>query len=91
MFEDGFIEVCNQGPSSLNLKDLPAEVRGHSGPGNRVYDSHRAQIGAYFLLIEEATVVRPPHEIIMLGDGRRGMVENTADLRECGSEDRRPD
>jgi CRISPR-associated exonuclease Cas4 len=49
--------------------------------GNRVYDSHRAQLGVYLLLIEEETGVRPSHGFIVLGDGRRVMVENTPELR----------
>ena len=47
----------------------------------RVYDSHRAQMGVYFLLIEEATGIRPPHGFIVTGDGERVKIENTEKLR----------
>jgi CRISPR/Cas system-associated exonuclease Cas4 (RecB family) len=47
----------------------------------RVWPSHRAQMGVYFILIEEEMGVRPPHGFIVLGDGTRQMIENTADLR----------
>jgi len=47
----------------------------------RLYDSHRIQVGAYLLLIEEAYGVRPPYGIVVLGDGRETKVPNTARLR----------
>jgi CRISPR-associated exonuclease Cas4 len=47
----------------------------------RVYDSHRAQMGVYFILLEETTGVRPPHGFIVLGSGERVKVENTDQLR----------
>jgi CRISPR/Cas system-associated exonuclease Cas4 (RecB family) len=43
---------------------------------------HRAQLGVYFMLIEEEVRVRPPHGFVVLGDGTRHRVENTEDLRE---------
>lgn len=46
-----------------------------------VRDSHRAQLGAYFLLVEEVLRIRPMHGCIVLGDGTRERVENTAELR----------
>jgi CRISPR-associated exonuclease Cas4 len=42
---------------------------------------HRAQLGVYFLLIEEQFRIRPPHGFIVCGDGSRHRVENTAELR----------
>jgi CRISPR-associated exonuclease Cas4 len=42
---------------------------------------HRAQVGVYFLLIEEETGVLPPYGLIELSDGSRHRVENTAELR----------
>jgi CRISPR-associated exonuclease Cas4 len=42
---------------------------------------HRAQLGVYFLLIEEELRIRPPHGFIVCGDGTRHLVENTEDLR----------
>ena len=47
----------------------------------RLYDSHRIQVGAYLLLIEEAYGLRPPYGIVVLGDGREAKVPNTARLR----------
>jgi CRISPR-associated exonuclease Cas4 len=47
----------------------------------RVYDSHRAQMGVYFILLEEETGVRPPHGFIVTGDGTRHRVENSPELR----------
>jgi CRISPR-associated exonuclease Cas4 len=48
----------------------------------RVFDSHRAQLGCYFILVEEETGVRPPHGFIVTGQGTRHQVENTPELRE---------
>jgi hypothetical protein len=42
---------------------------------------HRAQIGVYFLLIEEELRVRPPHGFVVCGDGTRHRVQNTEELR----------
>jgi CRISPR/Cas system-associated exonuclease Cas4 (RecB family) len=50
--------------------------------GNRVDDSHVAQLATYFILIEEETGARPTHGFISLGSGKRVRVENTAELRE---------
>jgi CRISPR-associated exonuclease Cas4 len=50
--------------------------------GTWVYDSHRAQLAVYFILIEEAYGVRPPHGFIVLGNGHREKVENTPEIRE---------
>jgi CRISPR-associated exonuclease Cas4 len=47
----------------------------------RVWPSHRAQMGCYFLLIEEELRIRPLHGFIVLGDGTRHMIENTEELR----------
>ena len=47
----------------------------------RLYDSHRIQIGAYLLLVEEAYDVRPPYGVVVLGDGREAKIKNTARLR----------
>jgi hypothetical protein len=54
----------------------------------RVYDDRRAQMGVYFLLIEEQVGIRPPHGYISLGTGERVKVENTDEL---GAGHRRPD
>ena len=50
--------------------------------GSRIYDSHRGQLGCYFILIEEETGDRPTHGFISLGSGERMRVENTPELRE---------
>jgi CRISPR-associated exonuclease Cas4 len=42
---------------------------------------HRAQMGCYFLLVEEELRIRASHRFIVLGDGTRHRVENTAELR----------
>ena len=47
----------------------------------RVRDAHRAQLGVYFLLIEDQLGVRPPYGVIVLGDRSRHRVENTEGLR----------
>ena len=42
---------------------------------------HRAQLGVYFLLIEDQLGVRPTHGFIVCGDGTRHRVENDDELR----------
>ena len=42
---------------------------------------HRAQMGVYFLVIEDQLGVRPPHGFIVTGDGTRHRVENDDALR----------
>ena len=42
---------------------------------------HRAQMGVYFLLVEEQFGTRPSHGFIVCGDGTRHRIENTGDLR----------
>ena len=42
---------------------------------------HRAQMGVYFLLIEEELRIRPSHGFIVCGDGTRHRIENTEELR----------
>ena len=37
---------------------------------SRVYDSHKVQLGTYFILIEEETGIRPPYGYISLARGR---------------------
>jgi CRISPR-associated exonuclease Cas4 len=46
-----------------------------------VWPSHRAQLGVYFVLIEDQLNVRPTHGFIVCGDGTRHRVENTEELR----------
>ncbi|RUL84606.1 PD-(D/E)XK nuclease family protein [Tautonia sociabilis] len=47
----------------------------------RLQDSHRLQLGVYLLLVEERYGVRPPHGVVILGDGSRAKVKNTEALR----------
>jgi CRISPR-associated exonuclease Cas4 len=47
----------------------------------QVHDSHRAQMGVYFILIEEETGQRPPYGVIVTGNGSREIVRNTDELR----------
>ena len=42
---------------------------------------HRAQMGTYFLLVEEQLRIRPSHGFIVCGDGSRHRIENSDDLR----------
>jgi hypothetical protein len=45
-----------------------------------LWPNHRAQVGAYLLLIEETWRVKPPHGFVECEDGRH-CIENTAELR----------
>jgi CRISPR-associated exonuclease Cas4 len=47
----------------------------------KVQPWHVAQLGTYFILIEEHYGVRPPFGVIVTGDGRRKRIANTEDLR----------
>jgi CRISPR-associated exonuclease Cas4 len=47
----------------------------------RVWPSQRAQLGVYFVLIEDQLRVRPTHGFIVCGDGTRHRVENDDALR----------
>jgi CRISPR-associated exonuclease Cas4 len=47
----------------------------------KVWPSHRAQMGCYFLLIEEELRIRPTHGFIVCGDGTRHRIENDKKLR----------
>jgi CRISPR-associated exonuclease Cas4 len=47
----------------------------------RVWPNHRAQMGVYFLLIEDQLAVRPTHGFVVCGDGARHRIENTEELR----------
>jgi CRISPR-associated exonuclease Cas4 len=42
---------------------------------------HRAQMGVYFLLVEEELRIRPSHGFVVLGDGTRHRIDNTDALR----------
>jgi CRISPR-associated exonuclease Cas4 len=42
---------------------------------------HRAQMGVYFLLVEEELRIRPPYGFLVCGDGTRHQIDNTEELR----------
>ena len=50
--------------------------------GRRLEPWHEFQLGTYFILIEEHYGVRPPHGLLVLGNGKRHRVRNTEKLRE---------
>jgi CRISPR-associated exonuclease Cas4 len=64
-------------PDRLVEGNIPEEWKS----SRRLYPSHRAQMGVYFILIEEETGVRPPYGVIVTGDGQRHRVENTPELQ----------
>lgn len=65
-------------PDRIIDGEIPEEWKS----SKRVYDSHRAQLGIYFILIEEETGVRPKHGFVSLKSGERERVENTPELRD---------
>lgn len=48
---------------------------------HRVHDTHRAQMGTYFILIEEETGTAPPYGYLVLGTGEKHQIGNTPELR----------
>jgi CRISPR/Cas system-associated exonuclease Cas4 (RecB family) len=46
-----------------------------------LWPGHRAQMGVYFILIEAELNIRPPHGVIVTGDGKRHRIENDDRLR----------
>ncbi len=64
-------------PDRIIEGNIPEEWKS----SRRVYDSHKAQLAVYFILIEEETGIAPPHGFIVTGDGRREKIENTPELR----------
>jgi CRISPR-associated exonuclease Cas4 len=47
----------------------------------QVWPNHKAQMGVYFLLVEEELRIRPSHGFIVSGDGTRHRIDNTEELR----------
>jgi CRISPR-associated exonuclease Cas4 len=47
----------------------------------QMWPNHRAQMGCYFLLVEEELRIRPSHGFIVCGDGTRHRIDNTEQLR----------
>jgi CRISPR-associated exonuclease Cas4 len=60
---------------------LPVEVKSRTSPRAGPFHSHRVQVGAYCLLVEEATGRAPPFGLLRYGDGREFRVEWTEELR----------
>jgi CRISPR-associated exonuclease Cas4 len=46
-----------------------------------VWPNHKAQLGVYFLLIEDQLGVTPSHGFIVCGDGTRHRIDNSEELR----------
>jgi hypothetical protein len=71
-----------EGPS-LSEK-LPQELHSVAGlwkTSRQLRQWHRAQMGVYFLLVEEQLRIRPSHGFIVCGDGTRHRIENDEGLR----------
>lgn len=83
------IDGRNLYSASLGLAGRPDRVFDDGGTpipeewksARRVHDSHRAQMGVYFILIEEESGQRPPYGVIVTGNGSREIVRNTDELR----------
>jgi CRISPR-associated exonuclease Cas4 len=79
------LNICGK-PDYL-LKDrsgaiVPVEVKSGNAPrGGEPHESHRMQLAAYFLLIEDALDCAPNHGLIRYRD-RTLRVENTDELRD---------
>jgi CRISPR-associated exonuclease Cas4 len=58
---------------------VPVEYK---SAAERVYESHRAQLLTYCLLIEECWGVRPPYGVVVLRSGKRVKVRFTGKARE---------
>jgi CRISPR-associated exonuclease Cas4 len=61
----------------VGKKVIPEEWKS----SRRLWPGHIAQMGVYFLLIEERYGVRPPHGYVVLGTGKRHRIDNDAKLR----------
>lgn len=46
-----------------------------------VWPNHRAQLGVYFLLIEDQLGVTPSHGFMVCGNGTRHRIDNSEELR----------
>jgi CRISPR-associated exonuclease Cas4 len=65
---------------SLKASESP-ESRCLKAPSRAVWPNQRAQMGVYFLLIEDQLGVRPTHGVIVCGDGSRHRIENDERLQ----------
>ncbi|MCI4348906.1 MAG: PD-(D/E)XK nuclease family protein [Thermoplasmata archaeon] len=61
---------------------VPVEWKSRSLPERRIPDSHRVQVEAYCLLVEEALGVVPPFGILRYSDGREIVIPWDAAARE---------
>ena len=64
------------------IRDGDAIVIEEWKASRRLRPSHVAQLGVYFLLVEERFGVASSHGVIVCGDGSRHRIENTPELRE---------
>ena len=60
---------------------VPVEFKSRSSPAGGPPRSHRVQVAAYCLLLEETTGVAPPHGLLRYGDGVEWEIPFTADAR----------
>jgi len=61
---------------------VPVEFKSRPTPRNGVPRSHRIQVAAYCLLVEETTGRPPPYGIVRYGDGGEARVRWDAAVRE---------
>jgi CRISPR-associated exonuclease Cas4 len=61
----------------IGKKVIPEEWKS----SKRLWPGHIAQMGVYFLLIEERYGVQPPYGYVVLGSGKRHRIENEPKLR----------
>ena len=61
----------------VGKKVIPEEWKS----SRRLWPGHIAQMGVYFLLIEERYGVRPPYGYVVLGSGKRHRIDNDPKLR----------
>ena len=73
---------------------VPIEYKSRPSPRNGVPRSHRIQVAAYCLLVEETTGVSPPYGVVRYGDGGEARVpwdrEARAELLRLREEVARP-
>jgi CRISPR-associated exonuclease Cas4 len=60
---------------------VPVELKSRPAPRNGPQASHRIQVAAYCLLVEETTGRAPPFGLLRYGDGAEFRIEWTPELR----------
>jgi CRISPR-associated exonuclease Cas4 len=60
---------------------VPVELKSRTAPARGPPASHRVQVEAYCLLVEETTGRAPPYGIVRYGDGREFQIPWTAEAR----------